>query len=404
MSSRADLQRMLFNLSGLVDLGQEVVSGRGFADRMKTALYAIMGMFSIPEAALFVHDPAGHDLVYLTGRGRSELSGVRLSLAEEDRVDLPQNEPADVPSKRIAGLLRRNGEVFGGLRADVLVPLFARQELIGMMVLGPRLSGGRLLRTERDVLRVAAHQLAAAMQNARLFARCAEQADENLRLYENMRRIYHDTISAFATAIDAKDRYTKNHSFRVAGYAASMARELQWSDGAVEAIYVAGLLHDIGKLSLDADLINKGETLTPQEQEKIRRHAEISFDIVQKIRLPWGETSQYIRHHHERPDGRGYPDCLESRDLSDGAKILAVADAYDAMTTDRPYRPRLTQDEAIREIRRCEGAQFDGRISSVLFRLIESGRAARPLHPSGGKYATGGTPLLSVELPRRADA
>lgn len=405
MSSRVDLQRMLFNLSGLVDLGQEVASAKEYADRMKTALYAVMGMFSIPEAALFVHDPARGDLAYLTGRCSGHLADIRLSLSRPDLASLPQNEPVSIASKRIAGLLQRNAEVFASLHAAVLVPLHAKQELIGLMVLGPRLSGTRLLKTERDVLRVAAHQIATAMHNARLFAQCAEQAQENLRLYENMRRIYHDTISAFATAIDAKDQYTKNHSFRVARYAASIARELQWKDGDVEAIYVAGLLHDIGKLSLDANLINKGDALTPQEREKIRRHSEISYDIVQKIRLPWEQASRYIRHHHERPDGRGYPDALDARDLSEGAKILAVADSYDAMTSERPYRPRLSSDEAILEIKRCEGTQFDGAISSVLYRLIESGQAARPLQPPVMRHPGGETPLLlAIDLPWRTDA
>jgi putative nucleotidyltransferase with HDIG domain len=183
--------------------------------------------------------------------------------------------------------------------------------------------------------------------------------------------MYHDTIRAFAAAIDAKDEYTKNHSSRVARYAVAIARELGWRNEDVEGLYVAGLLHDIGKIVIDRDVINKGSTLTPREREEIERHPEISYDILTKIRLPWKDTVKFIRHHHERPDGRGYPDSLAGAELSDGAKILALADAFDAMTTDRPYREKLSLAEALREIKKCIGTQFDGRISHTFLNLLE---------------------------------
>lgn len=359
MSARLDLKRLLFNISALVDLGQEVTSAKELVERMKTALYVITGMFSVPHAALFVYDAGRERLAYFTGKGVAHLAEVRLSLAASDIARFPRNEPVAARELRSFGLFMHNAGALARMKATVLVPLYAKQEFIGVIVLGPRLSGSRLRQTERDVLKVAAHQIATSIHNARLFAQYAEKAAENRLLYEDMRRIYQDTVQAFATAIDAKDQYTKHHSFRVAHYAAAIARELAWKDSEVEAVYVAGLLHDIGKLALDVDLINKGESLTPEEQEKIRRHSEVSYDIVMKIRLPWQDVPRYIRHHHERPDGTGYPDALQEQDLCDGAKILALADSYDAMTTDRPYRARLSAGEAVQEIKRCTGTQFD---------------------------------------------
>jgi putative nucleotidyltransferase with HDIG domain len=185
-----------------------------------------------------------------------------------------------------------------------------------------------------------------------------------------MRYMYHDTIRAFAAAIDAKDEYTKNHSSRVARYAVAIARELGWQREDVEGLYIAGLLHDIGKIVIDRDVINKESKLTHEERAEIRRHPEISYDILTKIRLPWKDAVTFIRHHHERPDGRGYPDSLVGSQLSDGAKILALADAFDAMTTDRPYRQKLSLAEALQEIRKCTGTQFDGNISNVFFNLL----------------------------------
>jgi putative nucleotidyltransferase with HDIG domain len=377
MGKRWDLKRMLFNLAALVDLGQQVTSSKGYAERMKTALFVITGMFSVPRAALFVYDTDHRALVYLTGKGLENIAGMRIQLRKSDIHHLPRNEPLTVREIRTTGFFQRNEDIFNRLRARMLVPLFAKDEFIGVVALGPRLSRKSYLRSERDVLKVAAHQLAAAIHNSRLFNEHAEKARENKRLFEDMRRIYHDTIESFATAIDAKDAYTRHHSSRVAHYAAAIAREIGWDKEQVEAIYIAGLLHDIGKITIDRGVINKGSALTPQEQEEIRRHPKISYEILSKIRFPWKELVYFIRHHHERVDGNGYPDSLGGEEISDGVKILALSDAFDAMTTDRPYRPRLSVNEAIREIERCIGTQFDRKISNVFFKMMKREMAGR---------------------------
>lgn len=371
MGNERDLKRLLFNLEALVDLGQEVTSGRDAGETLKAALHVVSGMFAVPRSALFVHDPLRCDLAFLTGKGLETPEGIRLALPPRQMKFLPPNEPVDLRSVRQTPFCARNAGPLRRLEARTLVPLFARTEFVGLITLGRRLSRNSYLRSEKDVLRVAAHQLATALHNARLFAEHAKQAAENKRLYEDMRLIYHDTIQAFAAAIDAKDEYTKHHSRRVARYAAAMAHELGWRGEDVEAMYVAGLLHDIGKITIDRQVINKRGDLTPREQEELRRHPEISYDILTKIRFPWKHVAHVIRHHHERPDGRGYPDALTDGELSDGVKVLALADAFDAMTTDRPYRRRLSVTEAVREVERCIGTQFDRKISATFFRILE---------------------------------
>jgi putative nucleotidyltransferase with HDIG domain len=405
VSDRQDRKRLLFGITALADLGQEVTSGRDFREVMKTALHVICGMLAVPHAALYAYDDRRRDLAYLTAKGYDFAGTPPLSISRRQIRSLPANDAVPVSSPLCAPFVRRNRSMLSRLEARTFLPLVARDSFVGIIALSRPLSRAADRKDGRDLVRAAAHQCAIALHSARLFGKYAEQAAENRRLYENMRRIYHDTIQAFATAIDAKDQYTKHHSFRVAHYAAAIARELKWKDNDVEAIYVAGLLHDIGKLALDVDLINKGDALTPADQEKIKRHAEVSYEIVSRIRLPWEDVPQYIRQHHERPDGTGYPDALPGQELSDGAKILALADAYDAMTSDRPYRARLTPAKAVQEIRRCEGTQFDGRISSILCRLIENGKAASSLKPPviqrlGGEMAL---PIV-IDTPWRADA
>ena len=137
------------------------------------------------------------------------------------------------------------------------------------------------------MLKVVANQIAITLHNSNLFKKLTNKVNENKRLYENMRYIYHDTIQAFAAAIDAKDSYTRNHSYRVAKYAVAIARELGWKEKDVEAIYVAGLLHDIGKIIIDRKVLNKGGGLSLTEMSEIKKHPQISYNILSKINFPW---------------------------------------------------------------------------------------------------------------------
>ena len=152
----------------------------------------------------------------------------------------------------------QNDKVFSKLQTRLFIPLFAKDEFVGAIALGKKLGRASFRQNEKDVLRVVAHQMAITLYNATLFLELTKKAAENKKLYESMRRIYHDTIQAFSAAIDAKDGYTKNHSYRVACYAVAIARELGWKKKEVEGIYVAGLLHDIGKIIIDTRVIKKG--------------------------------------------------------------------------------------------------------------------------------------------------
>jgi putative nucleotidyltransferase with HDIG domain len=186
-----------------------------------------------------------------------------------------------------------------------------------------------------------------------------------------MRLIYHDTIQAFAAAIDAKDVCTRHHSHRVAKYVVAIARELGWDDDDIEGIYIAGLLHDVGKIIVHDRILSKCSTLTAEELREIRQHPKISYDIISKIRFPWKDVVQSVKHHHERPDGNGYPDALLDGELTDGAKILSLADSFDAMTTNRPYRDALGLKEAIDELKRCLGTQFDPKIMNAFCKALD---------------------------------
>jgi putative nucleotidyltransferase with HDIG domain len=371
-TSKLHHKRLLFSMASLVDLGQEATSSKDLSSKMKSALYVITGTFSVPTAALFVYYPQQRSLELLAEKGfrKNGRQEIKLSVLPQHIVHFTANEPHSIQEIAKSSFYERNDKVFLKLHTRLFIPLFAKDEFVGAIALGKKLGRAAFRQSEKDVLRVVAHQMAITLFNTMLFLELTKKAAENKKLYESMRRIYHDTIQAFSAAIDAKDGYTKNHSYRVACYAVAIARELGWKKKEVEGIYVAGLLHDIGKIIIDTRVIKKGEGLTTPELNEIRRHPQISYDILSKINFPWRNIERFVLHHHERMDGKGYPDALRSAELSDGEKILTLVDAFDAMTTDRPYRDKLGLDEAFREVLKCGGTQFDERITKTFFNLL----------------------------------
>lgn len=178
------------------------------------------------------------------------------------------------------------------------------------------------------------------------------------RQVTRLEELNNESIRAFVHAIDAKSPYTARHSERVAEFARSLGREIGLDENAVNRLHWAGLLHDIGKIAIPDEVLSKPGRLTAEEWELIRRHPLDSVRIVQGVKR-FRPLLPAIRHHHERLDGRGYPDGIPGEKLSRDARILAIADAFEAMTSDRPYRPPLSEPEALEELRAGAGTQFD---------------------------------------------
>jgi putative nucleotidyltransferase with HDIG domain len=392
------LKRLMFSIGSLIDLGQEATSSKDLSAKMKAALYVITGTLSVPTAALFVYHPVRKDLTLIIGKGTRDrnLQKIRLNAKTQHIKQFTMNDPHMLRDMADTAFFKHNQEAFVKLKAKVFLPLFAKEEFVGAITLGRKLGGVPYRQGEKDVLRIIAHQMAITLHNAHLFLELAKKAEENRRLYKNMQRIYHDTIQAFAAAIDAKDGYTKDHSYRVASYAVAIAKELGWKKKDVEGIYIAGLLHDIGKIIVDTSVIKKGQKLTAVEFNEIRKHPQVSYDILSKVKFPWKDIDFFVRHHHERMDGKGYPDALRKAELSEGVKILTLVDAFDAMTTDRPYRNKLGLDETFEEVMKCCGTQFDEKITKTFFNLLLrelSGEVKRPQilphleYPDAGYFA-----------------
>ena len=184
-------------------------------------------------------------------------------------------------------------------------------------------------------------------------------ARRTFRVYVELTEAYTSTVRSLVTAIEAKDPYTRGHSERVAEYACRLAERIGAPRAEIDLIERAALLHDVGKIGISLDTLASPEKLTPDEVNAIRQHPALGSDLVGDVEF-LSDIVDVVRHHHERCDGAGYPDGLVGERISIPARILAIADAYDAMTSDRAYRPRMTDAQARDELHRVADSQLDG--------------------------------------------
>jgi putative nucleotidyltransferase with HDIG domain len=182
--------------------------------------------------------------------------------------------------------------------------------------------------------------------------------------YADLKNAYKGTMESLRLAVDAKDSYTKNHSDRVAYYSVLIAKGLNYSIEEIELIRNGGLFHDIGKIGIPDAILQKAGKLTDEEYHDIKNHPSIGEHILKPAKI-FNDIIPMVKHHHERFDGRGYPSGLAGENIPLFARIVCIADAFDAMTSDRSYRPRYTLFKALEELERCKGTQFDPNLVDV---------------------------------------
>ncbi len=240
----------------------------------------------------------------------------------------------------------------------IVTPLSMRQRTMGFLGVVSYTRGKKFDEGQRKMLRMVANRAAAAIENA--------------KLYEDLKATFQQTIKGLASAIDKMDRYTSGHSERVAAYAQILAIKLGMSEEQVEIVRQAALMHDIGKIGCVMNL-NKPGKLSQEEYDIFKKHPGYGKDILEPITF-LHPLIPGVHLHHERWDGRGYPLGLKAQDIPLIARIISVADTYDAMTSDRAYRKALPHEVAVNEILRCSGTQFDPDCAHPFAEAIENER------------------------------
>ncbi len=250
---------------------------------------------------------------------------------------------------------RRNQEKYY-THSFISAPLLVKNEVIGVINVNNKRS--RQTFTEDD------------FRFIRGIANVATIAVENARLYTSLKDTYLRTVMALTSAIDAKDHYTKTHSEHVTKYTRAIAIEMGLSEKEIEEIKQASQLHDLGKIGVQDYILTKLGKLTPEEWAEIKSHPLKSGEILRPLIFLDG-VIDLVEQHHERFDGKGYPFGIKGEDIKMGARIMAVADSFDAMITDRPYRKALSKEEAIEELKKCSGTQFDPKVVDAFLKVLD---------------------------------
>ena len=234
-----------------------------------------------------------------------------------------------------------------------------KEKVIGTITIANPIDGTEFNNSDLELLSTIAAQASIAIRNA--------------RLYEEQETTYLNTVQALVSAIEASDAYTRGHSERVTRFSVSLAKKMGIEGDALKQLEQAAILHDIGKIGIDVNLLHKKEKLTPADIDVLKLHPSIGVRILEPISF-LGTVREIIEQHHERYDGNGYPNGLTGENWRLEGKILAVCDTYDAMTSDRPYRKALSHEIAIQEIRDHSGTQFDPEVATSFVELINDGQ------------------------------
>jgi len=297
----------------------------------------------------------------------------------KELLDKLNRDEAIKKDKAMAGNIELAVKQMELLKANTCIPIYYKKDLMGIFVLGKKLSNIKFSRQEISFFTTLANDVAMALSNAQLIQDLQDKIFEVHRLYEREHSIFIHTSISLAAAIDARDPYTHGHTERVTQYALSIAEELEDMPEAKEyknfreTLHVAALLHDVGKIGVPDSILNKKGSLTAKEYEKVKEHSVTGAAILYPIR-ELGDIAGEVRAHHERYDGKGYPDGLKGEKIPFIARIISVADTFDAITSDRPYRERKMDEVAVQIIKDNSGTQFDPIIVSAFLLKHRKGK------------------------------
>lgn len=364
-------QRLIHTFATLADLGQEIANTADFEEMLRASFHLLLGSLAIRRGAVCEYDRECEQMRIVAARGLPQ--DIPLSVDHDHARELASLGSAlslDDAMKQAQRFLEDHQAAFASVEIDLLLPLVVRERLIGVVLLGEKASGEKFTEEDLEVVTALARHIGVGIHSHRLLEEVESKAEENLRLYDGLRAIYKETVHAFAAAIDIKDRYTQGHSVRVGKYSEIIAREMGWSDEQVEGIAIAGYLHDIGKLVVDLTVINSPLRFNAKESKEMSRHPAAGYEILAPISHPYADLPLMARYHHERLDGNGYPDGLKGDQIPAGAKIVTLADSFDAMTTDRPYRKRRPLADVLEDFRVNTGTQFEPEVVCALCRAF----------------------------------
>jgi len=349
-SEVAALQRRVQQLSSLLEISRKLTSTLSLEEVLGRAFESVEEVLEAERSSVWRLDEETGTLSFLMARG----PGMDLDSLRDVRMALGEGIVGHVASTGLPLIVedvhsdprwssRMDRRIGFTTRSILCVPLIVNGRTVGVIQVLNRKSGEGFVREDLGRLEALAAQVAIALDNA--------------ILYEERRRTFLYLTETLAEVIEHRDVYTGGHVHRVVTYSLAAGRGLDLDAGALDTLRLSATLHDVGKIGIEDRILNKKGKLTAREESRMHEHVTIGAQILGGA--PFLRPAvPGVRHHHERYDGTGYPDGLRGEGIPLAARIIAVADTYDAMTTDRPYRKGLSSRKALQELVRCSGSQF----------------------------------------------
>ena len=365
------MRRHAIQLENLVEISQNLIATLDVEIVLRSIVDKAVELLHCQAGSLLLVDDDTQELIFkvAVGPAGERLLGMRLP-----------------PGAGIAGAVAKGGRplIVHNVKSDprhypavdantslttetiLCVPLSSKEHVIGVIEVMNKIDGTAFSVEDQDLLVAFAVQSAIALENA--------------RLYSDLKTSFTDTVRIIANAVEARDPYTAGHTSRVTDIALDTAREMGWSRTQIEVLEVGALLHDIGKIGVRDMILRKPTGLTEDEYIEMKRHPILGAQMLEGVSA-LGPMLPYILYHQERYDGRGYPFGLGGTEIPLEGRLLAVADTFDAMTSDRPYRKGLSVETALAEIQRNRGTQFDPDVVDALMRVHAKGKLISPGTP-----------------------
>ncbi|NOZ26334.1 MAG: HD domain-containing protein [Nitrospirae bacterium] len=356
------LQKQLIQLKTLTELASLINSSFDQVEIRKRAIEATTRVLNAEAASLLLLDEATGELYFdvATGEKGGRVKQIRLKkgvgiagwVAEHGTplvIHDAQSDPRFFKNAdKLSGFVTRN---------IICVPLKTKERIIGVLE-GINKKDGRFDDSDLELMETLSNFIAVAIENA--------------RLYTELKETFYATAETLTETIELRDPCTGGHTKRVKHYSLIIGRYLGLTKDELEHLELAAILHDIGKIGIRDDILLKKGKLTEQEMMHMKRHSIYGAELLQSIKQ-LKKIVPVVRNHHERYDGTGYPDGLRGEEISLMARILTVADSFDAMTTHRPYKKSISTEAALEELRRCSGTQFDPAVVEAFLQAFSDG-------------------------------
>jgi putative nucleotidyltransferase with HDIG domain len=371
-----ELKRQILSFKTLVGLSQDLNRSLDWAELTKLFLLTVVGQVGANAVALYYEESEiSVDLRFEGCRGIREETCSSLGFRRDWGLAarMPESsEIFDLARPTRDRTVQRDAELLWKAGFRYACPIVVKGRLTGLLAAGGKIGGGEYSVADRLMLSSLCHLAATGLQNARLF--------------RELQETYLSTVRALINTLEAKHPYTHGHTERVARYTAAIAHAMNLPEEERERILFGAVLHDIGKMGVQDEILDKPSSLSEDEWKVIRNHPIVGANIISRMKFLCG-VADLVRYHHERLDGRGYPEGLEGEAIPLGARIIAVADAFDAITTGRSYKDAEGWGKALETLESKADTHFDREVVSHFARIIRSGVLKPRNHEGSGRQA-----------------